>query len=147
MMRSIYIVDTNVLIAGFISRTPNSPTRQILDAMFNGRLLFLMSHDLLFEYRQVLLRPKISRAHGLDESDVDLLLTELVSNALWRETDSSDQTALVLAAPDPQDNHLWALLACEPESTLVTGDQLLIENPRPGSHILSPADCLVQLNI
>ena len=146
-MRSIYIVDTNVLIAGFISRTPNSPTRQILDAMFNGRLLFLLSHDLLFEYRQVLLRPKISRALGLDESEVDLLLTDLVSNALWRQTDSSDQTALVLAAPDPQDNHLWALLACEPDATLVTGDQLLIENPRLGSQILSPADCLVQLNI
>ena len=51
------IVDTNVVIAGLLSSGKDSPVSRILDAMLDGRLLFLLSPALLAEYRQVLLRP------------------------------------------------------------------------------------------
>lgn len=86
----------------------------------------------------MLLRPKLCRAHGLDEAEVDTLLTEITANAVWREP-ANDATH---AASDPGDDHLWALLASELAAVLVSGDRLLLENPRPGSAIVSPTGCL-----
>ena len=70
------------------------------------------SPALLHEYRQVLLRPKLMRLHGLSEEESDRLLTELTANALWREPAQDEPES----APDPGNNHLWALLASAPDA-------------------------------
>lgn len=134
-MPRMFIVDTNVVVAGLITTQAGSPTAQLLDAMLDGRLIYLLSADLLREYRAVVLRPRIARAHGLNETEIDTLLTEITANALWRDPPAD----ALHQAPDPRDSHLWALLACEPSAVLVTGDRLLQENPRPGSSVISPA--------
>jgi putative PIN family toxin of toxin-antitoxin system len=131
----MFIIDTNVVVAGLITTQVGRPTAQLLDVMLDGRLIYLLSPNLLREYRTVLLRPKLARMHGLHETEIDALLTDLTVNALWR-----DPPADVLHdAPDPQDGHLWALLACESSVVLVTGDRLLQKNPRPGSSVITPA--------
>jgi len=135
MTPRIFIIDTNVLVAGLITAETNSPTARVLDAMLSGSLFYLLSKDLLREYRNVLLRPRLSRLHGLNELDIDQLLTEITANAIWREPQPDRNHN----SPDPQDAHLWSLLAAEPTAILVTGDRLLIENPRPQSSIISPA--------
>ena len=132
----LVIVDTNVLVAGLISGEPNSPTVQIVDAMLDGRLIYLLSPQLLQEYRQVLLRPKLRRLHGLDEGQIDQLLTEITANGIWRE--SLPETAA--PAPDPGDEHLWRLLAAEPAAVLITGDRLLLEQPPSCGSVLFPAE-------
>lgn len=136
-MPRMFIVDTNVVIAGLITSQVASPTAQLVDAMLDGRLIYLLSPDLLREYRAVVLRPKLARMHGLNETEIDTLLTDITANALWRDSPADD----LHQAPDPQDRHLWALLACEPSAVLITGDRLLQENPRPGpgSSVISPA--------
>ncbi|TRZ94654.1 MAG: putative toxin-antitoxin system toxin component, PIN family [Rhodocyclaceae bacterium] len=134
-MQRMFIVDTNVVVAGLITTQADSPTAQVLDAMLDGRLIYLLSADLLREYRAIVLRPKLARAHGLNETEIDTLLTEITANALWRDPPSDD----LHQAPDPRDRHLWALLSCEPSAVLVTGDRLLQQNPRPGSSVISPA--------
>ncbi|MDZ7664161.1 MAG: hypothetical protein U5K27_02330 [Desulfotignum sp.] len=53
--------------------------------MINGRLAFLLSPDLLDEYRQILLRPKLVRLHGLMEPDIEQILMEITANAIWRD--------------------------------------------------------------
>jgi putative PIN family toxin of toxin-antitoxin system len=141
MTSRLFIVDTNVLVAGLITSQPASPTAQVLDAMLDGRLLYLLSPALLREYRQVLLRPKLVRLHGLSEEEIDRLLTELTANALWRESVGVPREA----APDPGDAHLWALLAREPGAMLVTGDGLLLEHPRSGSTVITASACAVLL--
>ncbi len=132
----LVVVDTNVMVAGLISGEPNSPTVQIVDAMLAGRLIYLLSLHLLQEYRQVLLRPKLLRLHGLDEEQIDQLLTEITANALWRERlpEATEH------APDPGDEHLWQLLASEPAAVLITGDRLLLEQPPTSGSVLSPAE-------
>jgi putative PIN family toxin of toxin-antitoxin system len=135
MKKSVLIIDTNVVAAGLITSRPDSPTAQILDGMINGRLVFLLSPALLDEYRQILLRPKLVRLHGLTELEVVQILTEITTNAIWRDP-PADTDHL---SPDLQDTHLWALLATEPAAVLITGDHLLIEKPRPGSSVISPA--------
>jgi putative PIN family toxin of toxin-antitoxin system len=135
MSSRIFIIDTNVLVAGLITAQPNSPTARVLDAMLDGSILYLLSADLLGEYRSVLLRPRLALLHGLNEMEIDQLLTEITANAIWREplpyTDPPP--------PDLQDAHLWALLVSEPTAVLITGDRLLIENPRLQNSIIYPA--------
>ena len=126
------IIDTNVLVAGLITKNPVATVCQILDAMLSGRLPYLLSPDLLDEYQQVLSRPKISRLHGLHLQEVDCILEELATNAVWREPTVSDD------APDPGDNHLWSLLKSQPGSILVTGDKMLTANPPGNASVITP---------
>jgi len=135
MSNRIFIIDTNVLVAGLITAENNSPTARVLDAMLSGSLFYLLSAELLREYRDVLLRPKLSGLHGLNEQEIDQLLNEITANAIWREP-LPDPNHI---SPDPQDAHLWSLLASEPTAVLLTGDRMLIENPRPQSSVISPA--------
>jgi putative PIN family toxin of toxin-antitoxin system len=126
------IIDTNVVVAGLISKNPVATVCQILDAMLSGRLPYLLSPDLLDEYQQVLSRPKIKRLHGLNEQEVDCILEELAANAVWRNPSVSDD------APDPGDNHLWSLLKSQQGSILVTGDKMLSANPPSKASVISP---------
>lgn len=135
MNTRIFIVDTNVVAAGLISGRPGSPTALVLDAMLTGSLIYLLSTELLNEYRHVLLRPKLAQLHGLKEPEVEQILIELTANAIWRDP----QVQTNQQSPDPCDAHLWDLLASDPTATLITGDQLLMEKPRPQSSVISPA--------
>ncbi len=127
------IVDTNVVVSGLITRGKGSPSARILDAMLGGRLRFVVSVPLLAEYRTVLLRPRVCSFHGLTEAEVDRILTRLVENGTVREPGSS-----TTAAPDPGDDHLWALLDTVPAAVLVTGDRALLDDPPEGRSVISP---------
>jgi len=131
------VVDTTVVVAGLLTRNPDSPTARILDRMSSGDLRFLLTVPLVAEYRAVLLRPKIAGVHGMDDDEVDQLLEEIVLNAGIREAAERAPDA-----PDPGDQHLWDLLEAEPGAVLVTGDRALLENPPPGRSVVSPRDYL-----
>ena len=131
-MQRICVVDTNVVVSGLIVTDSSSPPARILNAMIDGSLMYLMSPELLDEYAAVLGRPALVRIHGRTRDELDRLLTELVANAIWREPTATT------GAPDPGDNHLWALLASEPRAQLVTGDRLLLANPPSGVPVVSP---------
>ena len=73
--------------------------------MLNGSLLYLLSPDLLREYRDLLLRPEPSRLHGLTEAEIEPFLTEITANAIWREPDPDTGHP----SPVPKDAHLWSL--------------------------------------
>ena len=126
------IVDTNVIVSGLIGSDSKSPPALILDAMLDGRLLYLMSDALLKEYSTVLRRPRLVRLHRLTDGEIDRLLTDLVANAMWPEPDPSGDISV------KGDDHLWALLASHPEAQLVTGDRLLVENTPSGASATSP---------
>ena len=134
MTRTVFAVDTNVIVSGIIGSDPTSPPARILDAMADGRLVYLMSGSLFAEYSDVLRRPAITRLHGLADDEVARLLTVLAANAMWREP------AATAFAPDPGDNHLWELLASWPESRLVTGDRRLLDNPPRVGAVLTPCE-------
>ena len=128
------VIDTNVAVAGLITADAGSPTARILDGMRRGTFPFLLSDQLLAEYREVLLRAKIRKLHGLSANQVDLILTEIATHAIVREPEART------GAPDAKDNHLWSLLLDQPGSVLVTGDLALARKPPPGSDVLSPRE-------
>ena len=82
------VIDTNVVVAGLLTAEAESPTVRILDGMRRGAFPFLLSTALLAEYREVLMRPKIRKVHGLSEREIDLLLTEIATHAIVREPEA-----------------------------------------------------------
>ncbi len=132
MSPPVFVIDTNVVVAGLITRSADSPVAKILDAMLSGGLIYLLSPELLVEYRAVLLRPRLIRLHGLHEDEIDTLLTELTANAIWREPVPGTE------APDRGDDHLWALLSTHDGSALITGDRLRLDHPPSGGSTISP---------
>jgi len=108
------IVDTNVVVAGLLSQHAASPPVRILDAMLSGGIPFVLSPELLAEYQDVLLRPKLSQLHGLSIADIDTIVADLAASACMLSPPKSD-----IFAPDP-------------------GDQLLLEQRTLGQQILTP---------
>jgi predicted nucleic acid-binding protein len=53
------VLDTNVIIASFLSASPESPGRQLLAHWSRGSFHFLYSRDTFLEYAEVLLRKKV----------------------------------------------------------------------------------------
>lgn len=132
MTHRVAVIDTNVVVSGLISREGDSPAAQILDGMLAVKFRYLLSPDLLVEYRNVLLRPRIGELHKLSPEEIDRILREIVVGAIWREAVES------VSAPEPGDDHLWRLLNAHPGSVLVTGDRLLLDNPPGFASVLSP---------
>ena len=133
MLTGPAIIDTNVVVAGLLTQDTSAPTAHTLDGMIQGQLIFVVSTELVAEYRAVLLRPRVSRLHGLAAAQVDDLLTVMVANAIVREV-----TARAAPAPDLGDQHLWDLLASVPSAVLVTEDTALREQAPAAASVLSP---------
>lgn len=129
----IAVVDTNVVVSGVVTRDPLAPTAVLLDRMTAGSVRYLLSREVIAEYRTVLLRPKIMKLHGRSEDDVDDLLTQVVANGMVRVPTTPGS-----AAPDPKDAHLFALAETQPGAVVVTGDQALIHEPPAGARVMSP---------
>jgi putative PIN family toxin of toxin-antitoxin system len=129
----VAVIDANVVVSGLLTADPTAPTAAILDAMLAGRIRFVLSVELLVEYRCVLLRPKVARRHGLAAADIEVILERIAENAIVREAAPAST-----AAPDPGDQHLWDLLDIVPAAILVTGDDLLLSAPPTDRSVLSP---------
>lgn len=124
-MSRFFIIDTNVVVAGLLASRPDSPVARILDGMLSAAFACVLSEPLLAEYRAVLLRPHLTKLHGLSETQIDTVLTELVQHAVVL-TPPAQQAFL---APDPGDQFLWSLLAMRTDLVLVSGDKRLMNTP------------------
>ena len=132
MKPAAFIVDTNVVVAGLLTRDASSPVARVLDGMLAAAFAFPLSVALLAEYREVLARPSIRARHGLEDEGIDLSLTELVRHAIVLEPGRG------AAAPDPGDQLLWTLLASRTDLVLVTGDRAHLEDTTMGGRVMSP---------
>lgn len=133
MRRHPVIVDTNVVAAALLTSDDASPVARILDGMLGARFAYAISEALLAEYREVLLRPKLTKLHGLSAAEIDVVLTAIAQHAIVLAPGKGP------AAPDRGDQHLWDLLAARGELTLVTGDKVLQEHPSMRRRVVSPA--------
>ena len=127
-----------MVAAGLLTSDEKAPTARILDLMLAGSLRFLLSIELLAEYRDVLLRPKIARSHGFTASEVDKVLAALAFLATVREIGP-----LPAGRAPCGDEHLVALLAVDPRAVLITGDRALAR--QVGARALTPREFLARL--
>jgi putative PIN family toxin of toxin-antitoxin system len=128
------VIDTNVVVSGLITGLAASPTARILDGMIAGRFPFLLSIDLITEYREVLTRPKIRERHKLSDSQIDVILTEIAANGVMAEVESEPR------ARRKSDHHLRQILTAAPTAVLVTGDDGLSARLGKSTRTLTPRE-------
>lgn len=129
------VIDTNILVSALITNQNKSPTCQIVDGMLRGRFPFLLSLDLLAEYRTVLLRQKIQKLHGLTEEEIDIIVTEITATGMVR-----DPPTVRIKGLDPGDQHVWDLVNFHQNTTLVTGDHALRKIALNHFSVLTPQE-------
>jgi uncharacterized protein len=141
----IAVVDTNVVVSGLLGGSSGSPPQRVLDAMFDGRLRFLVSVDLLAEYRAVLLRPFAVERHGLAETEIDELLESLALRAV--EASSGDESGALPAGVAGQDAHVARLVLETPGAVLITGDRALRDPLTDHCPVALPAEAVEALDL
>jgi predicted nucleic acid-binding protein len=99
-----YLLDTNVLVAAFRSRTGAS--NAIVRLALLGELRLVIHRKLIYEYQDVLGRPEILAGTGLTFREIEVVLAQLVAGAmeidvrfLWRPNlaDEGDNFVLEIA--------------------------------------------------
>jgi predicted nucleic acid-binding protein len=84
-----YLLDTNVLVAAF--RSKSGASNALIRRALQGDLPLVVHQKLVLEYRDVLSRPDILAQTGLTWAEIELVLAHLVTSAfevevryLWR---------------------------------------------------------------
>ena len=135
-----FILDTNVVMSALISRVETGPPRVLLEALADAHFESVVSPALVLEWREVSQRPKLRRYFRLDAAGVEFALTRIE-----QLSDMIDPQPAATAAPDQGDAHLWAILAADPESVLVTGDGPLLDAPFGPDRVITPAQAVDKL--
>jgi len=108
---------------------------RILASVLRGELNVRLSAALVDEYREVLKRPRIARRHGLSAAEIDAIVDAILAKATLIEVPE-----LPVEGPDPNDAHLWRLLRCVADATLITGDRALLAHTQTWCNVLTPRD-------
>lgn len=114
------VLDTNVVISGFLSR--GGPPATVIDLWVEGRIAVVVSQPLIEEYLGVLARPKFNRA-GPPEERLRLL-EELIT------LDNTDlvfpKERLAVIEEDPADNLVLECAVAGLPDYIVSGDDHLL---------------------
>ncbi len=132
------VLDTNVLVSGFVNRL--GPSGQILLIWEAAGFTLIVSEEILIELDDVLNRPYFLAR--LQEAAVDGFLDLLRTEALVISPDPS----ISGACPDPDDDVVLATAVAGHAAYLVTGDKdLQSVGAAGGVTIASPRDFLTLL--
>ena len=113
-MKYYAVIDTNVLVSAVLKW--NSVPGNIIDLAFNDVIIPLVNHEILNEYKTVLLRPKFHLT--------ELIVTDILDEMKARAIDVSEEH-LDVELPDPKDRVFYEVTMKARESEdahLVTGN-------------------------
>lgn len=108
------VLDTNVFVSAFLSRSPTSPTREIVQRWQAGEFVLLTSDSLIDEITEKLLARQIQRERILE------FLTLLARLAEWVEVPKEAIRPVILQ--DPEDDLVLACAVVGKADFLVTYD-------------------------
>ena len=109
------VIDTNVIVSSFITRHEDSATKQVIRAVYEGRVIPLYNEEIVAEYREVLgrdhIRPYIDNP--------DSLINFIVDHGIKCDTETWPESM-----PDEDDRVFFevALGSQNDNSKLVTGN-------------------------
>ena len=113
-MKYYAVIDTNVLVSAMFS--VDSVPGKIASETLEGRIIPLVSKEILEEYREVLFRPKFR----FDRGAVNLLLDTLIKRGIY--VDAGPVSEFI---PDPEDVIFYAVVMEQrrtDDAYLVTGN-------------------------
>jgi uncharacterized protein len=111
------VLDTNVLISAFISRT--GVPAQILALWRNGEIEILVSPESLAELQRVLTYPRVRRYLQYTPDQIERFLMLLQSAAEMVES----AEGVVVVDDDPDDNQFFAIAVAAQAQYIVSGDK------------------------
>ena len=129
------VLDTNILVSALL-KAGSLPAR-VLDLVIGGSIILLLDDRILYEYREVLRRPKF----GFEEELVDELLA-----TLDRMGEFIPSTPLYLTIRDPGDLPFLEVAVCGKADALITGNIRDYGQTPPGLKILTVAEFLRELS-
>ncbi len=113
-MKYYVVIDTNVLVSAML-RWDSIPGN-IMELVFNGSIIPLVSHEIIDEYRKALSRPKFQ----LGQSIIDDVIVTIEENAVY-----VDAKKLNIEMPDPKDRIFYEIVMekrKQDDAYLVTGN-------------------------
>lgn len=128
-----------MVVGALTSRRIDTPTRLLLVAAVKGEVFLHVSPALYAEYVDVCTRPKVLGRTEERRAEIMETMTTLATLARWHAPDTT-----AIFAPDPDDQHLWELLAALPDATLVTGDAALLRSGAFPGRVRTPRDVLAR---
>jgi len=108
------VLDTNVFVSAFLSRSPTSPTRELIQRWEAGEFVLLVSDSLVDELAEKLIE------RGISQERVVELLALLGRLAEW--VDVPDEAIEPVIEADPDDDFILACAVVGGADYLVTYD-------------------------
>ena len=126
------VLDTNVLVAGLLA--PFGPCGEIARMLTSGEVTLCVDARILFEYQDVLRRPRFDIASGM---------IAVVTDYIQHSSETSPAIPLSVSLPDPDDAPFLEVALAGKADCLVTGNlQHFPTRARSGIPVLSPREFL-----
>jgi putative PIN family toxin of toxin-antitoxin system len=129
------VIDTNVLVSGLLRA--ESPTGEIIDNIFGNSITPVFDDRILFEYRDVLVRPKFSFPAQVVEDLLSAIST------IGRPVIA---THTHVRLPDEKDRCFYECALATNSGILITGNKKHFpERACPGVRVYSPVEFLAKI--
>lgn len=115
-MKYLVVIDTNVIVSALLSRHKDAATVQVLDALFDRKIIPIYNDEILEEYTQVLHRQKFRFSSDL----INTVLSSINRHGIF-----VSQTITEENLPDPKDLVFYEVCITKRDenSMLVTGNR------------------------
>ena len=134
------VVDTNVLVSAFISKT--GPPAKIFRALENKEIQLVLSESIETEYKKVLKYSHIKKLHNLSELEIE----EVVERIERLSTVVHIRKKVRGVSSDPDDEKFLECAVNAEADYLISGDKHLLKLKKyQGIQILSPATFVIFL--
>jgi putative PIN family toxin of toxin-antitoxin system len=126
------VLDTSVLVAGLLA--PFGPCGEIARMLTSGEVTLCVDARILFEYQDVLRRPRFDIASGMIAA---------VMGYVQNSAETSPAIPLSVSLPDPDDAPVLEVALAAKADCLVTGNlRHFPARSRSGVRVLSPREFL-----
>ena len=115
------VVDTNILVSGFIS--PFSYPKEIEKRWRKGEFILVTSREIIEEVSRVLYLPRIKVKYRITESDIQAFILTLLNKSEY----IVGRLTLKNVAPDPGDDKIISCAVEGYADFIVTGDKDLLQ--------------------
>ena len=140
--RNPVVIDTNVIVSGFLDESNSYPAK-IIDAWFFNQIVVAVSQELKQELNQVFKKPYIVKMIQ-NQKPIKSILGRLFNNSLQISSKSIDE----IIFPDEADHFLLELAVSAKALVIVTGDKKLLNiNRVKGILILNPKQFCLNFKI
>ncbi len=113
--RKYAVIDTNVVVSAMYTHNPDSPTKLVIEAVLQGRVIPLISEEIIAEYREVLSRKEFP----FNTEDINNIINAFVRFGV----NPGRKRILMESFPDHDDVVFYEVALSKSGSFVVTGNK------------------------